>query len=227
MPDFRQALLDSRILIFDGGYGTLLQSRGLPPGVSPELFGLKQPEVIRQAHQDYLDAGAMILTSNTFGASRYKLESQAEAGDLNRRMAALAREAAGDKAFVAGSVGPTGHFVKPLGPLTMPELVDAFKEQIAGLVQGGVDFILAETHFDLAEAKAVVLAAREVCDLPVAVSMTFEDGACLTGSSPDVFAATMDNLGVEVTGTNCSAGPEQMADTVRLLAASSRAAILA
>jgi 5-methyltetrahydrofolate--homocysteine methyltransferase len=227
VPDFRHALLEPRILVFDGGYGTLLQSRGLPPGVSPELFGLERPDVIRQAHEDYLNAGAALLTTNTFGGSRFKLESQADPVDLNRRMAALAREAAGDKAFVAGSVGPAGHFVKPLGPLDMADLVDAFKEQITGLVQGGVDLVLAETHFDLAEVKAVVLAAREVCDLPVAVSMTFEDGACLTGSSPELFAATMDNLGVEVIGTNCSAGPEQMADTVARLAGTTTAALLA
>jgi 5-methyltetrahydrofolate--homocysteine methyltransferase len=215
--DFRNALERPGLLIFDGGYGTLLQSRGLPPGVSPELFGLERPEIIQQVHKDYLDAGAMILTTNTFGGTRFKLGAGVDAADLNRRMAAVAREVAGDKAFVAGSVGPTGHFVKPLGPLTLRELVDAFKEQILGMVQGGVDLILAETHFDIAEAKAVVLAAREVCDLPVAVSMTFEGEACLTGSSPAVFASTMENLGVDVVATNCSAGPEQMVGTVRSL----------
>ena len=130
-------------------------------------------------------------------------------------MTALARQVAGDRAFVAASIGPTGHFVKPLGDLTFRELVDIYKEQIKGCVDGGADLILGETHFDLAEARAVVIAARLVCDLPVAVSMTFEGPASLTGTSPQTFVDTMQNMGVELIGTNCSAGPEQMHDTLR------------
>ncbi|BDQ34417.1 homocysteine S-methyltransferase family protein [Pseudodesulfovibrio portus] len=215
MPDFRSILDDDRIYYFDGGYGTLLQSRGLPAGLSPELWGLKAPEVIRGVHQDYLDAGADILTTNTFGGSRPKLGLDADPYELNKAMTALARQVAGDRAFVAASIGPTGHFVKPLGDLTFRELVDIYKEQIKGCVDGGADLILGETHFDLAEAKAVVVAARLVCDLPVAVSMTFEGPASLTGTSPQTFVDTMQNMGVELIGTNCSAGPEQMHDTLR------------
>ena len=215
MPDFRSILDDDRIYYFDGGYGTLLQSRGLPAGLSPELWGLKAPEVIRAVHQDYLDAGADILTTNTFGGSRPKLGLDADPYELNKVMTGLARQVAGDRAFVAASIGPTGHFVKPLGDLTFRELVDIFKEQIKGCVDGGADLILGETHFDLAEAKAVVVAARLVCDLPVALSMTFEGPASLTGTSPLTFVDTMQNMGVELIGTNCSAGPEQMHDTLR------------
>jgi 5-methyltetrahydrofolate--homocysteine methyltransferase len=215
VPDFRSILDDDRIYYFDGGYGTLLQSRGLPAGLSPELWGLKAPEVIRGVHQDYLDAGADILTTNTFGGSRPKLGLDADPYELNKAMTALARQVAGDRAFVAASIGPTGHFVKPLGDLTFRELVDIYKEQIKGCVDGGADLILGETHFDLAEAKAVVVAARLVCDLPVAVSMTFEGPASLTGTSPQTFVDTMQNMGVELIGTNCSAGPEQMHDTLR------------
>lgn len=215
MPDFRSILDDDRIYYFDGGYGTLLQSRGLPAGLSPELWGLEAPDVIRGVHQDYIDAGANILTTNTFGGSRPKLGADADPYELNKAMTAIARQVAGDNAFVAASIGPTGHFVKPLGDLTFRELVDIFKEQIKGCVDGGADLILGETHFDLAEAKAVVVAARQVCDLPVAMSMTFEGEASLTGTSPLTFVDTMQNMGVELIGTNCSAGPEQMHDTLR------------
>ncbi|AMK09910.1 homocysteine S-methyltransferase family protein [Pseudodesulfovibrio indicus] len=215
MPDFRSILDDDRIYYFDGGYGTLLQGRGLPAGLSPELWGLKAPDVIRSVHREYLEAGADILTTNTFGGSRPKLGLDADPYELNKAMTAIAREVAGDKAFVAASIGPTGHFVKPLGDMTFRELVDIYKEQIRGCVDGGADLILGETHFDLAEAKAVVVAARMVCDLPVAVSMTFEGAASLTGTSPLTFVDTMQNMGVELIGTNCSAGPEQMRDTLR------------
>lgn len=218
MPDFRKALADDRVYIIDGGYGTLLQQRGLPAGMSPEMFGLKSPEVVKGVHDDYIKAGAKVLTTNTFGGSRFKLDKDVDVRELNRKMVALAREAAGDNAYVAASIGPTGHFVEPLGELTFRELVQAFIEQITGCVEGGADLILGETHFDLAEAKAVAIAARQVCDLPVAVSMTFEKGRCLTGTSPLTFVDTMQNLGVDLIATNCSAGPEQILDAVKTMA---------
>ncbi|CCH49750.1 homocysteine S-methyltransferase family protein [Pseudodesulfovibrio piezophilus] len=215
MPDFRSILRDDKVYFFDGGYGTLLQGRGLPAGLSPELWGLEAPDIIRSVHQDYLDAGADVLTTNTFGGSRPKLGSAVDPYKLNRTMTEIARQVAGEKAFVAASIGPTGHFVEPLGDLTFREMVEIFKEQIKGCVDGGADLILGETHFDLAEAKAVVVAARLVCDLPVALSMTFEGTASLTGTSPLTFVDTMQNMGVELIGTNCSAGPEQMQETLR------------
>ncbi|WP_027720742.1 homocysteine S-methyltransferase family protein [Maridesulfovibrio zosterae] len=216
MPDFRKALGDGRVYFFDGGYGTFLQSRGLPAGMSPEVFGLERPDVIKSVHQDYVDAGANVLTTNTFGGSRPKLGADVDVIALNREMALLARSIAGDTVFVGGSVGPTGHFVQPLGEMTFKEMVEIYKEQIQGLVEGGVDLILGETHFDLAEARAVVIAAREVCDLPVAISMTFESpSACLTGTSPLTFVDAMQNMGVELMGTNCSAGPEQIFEVLK------------
>jgi len=211
----RRALSSGDILIFDGATGTLLQQRGLPPGQSPELFGLDNPEAVKTSHQDYIRAGAHAVTSNTFGGSRFKLPPGTDVTAVNRRMAEIAREAAGDTALVAGSIGPTGKFVQPMGALTLREMVDAFAEQVRGLVQGGADLLIAETHFDLAEAKAMVLACHEVCDLPVAVSMTFEGAASLTGTPPLVFADTMRNLGVDLIGVNCGLGPAGMMDVVR------------
>jgi len=218
VSDFRQALADDGILIFDGAMGTLLQGRGLAPGESPELFGLAHPEAIVATQREYVDAGSRVITANTFGGTRFKLPADTDVVGLNREMARLARQAAGPGGFVAGSVGPTGQFVAPLGKVSLRELVAAFAEQIKGLAAGGCDLIVGETHFDLAEAKALVLAAREVCDLPVAVCMTFEGLTSLTGSSPEVFVDAMENLGVELVGVNCGQGPDDMAAVVRVFA---------
>ncbi len=197
--------------------GTLLQARGLKSGQSPEMFGLANPEAVESVHRDYVAAGSRVVTTNTFGGTAFKLGFGQDPVGVSRAMAACARRAAGEHAFVAGSVGPTGHFVKPMGDVGFRELVAAFAAQVRGLAEGGADLILVETQFDLAEARAAVIAARETCDLPVAVSMTFDKGACLTGTAPLTFIDTMQNMGVELLGTNCSAGPEQMLDVVRAM----------
>ncbi|MCC8194366.1 MAG: homocysteine S-methyltransferase family protein [Deltaproteobacteria bacterium] len=228
MSEFLSVLLSGKRLFFDGGLGTMLQARGLPAGVSPEAFCLESPGTLRAIHREYAEAGADILTTNTFGGTRYKLPAGLDAAAFNSRMAEIAREAAdsaasdlGRRVFVAGSIGPSGTFVPPLGEISFNDLVSAFREQIRGLVAGGADFLLAETQFDIAEVKAIVVAARKECALPVGVSMTFENGRSLTGSSPEVFAATAANMGVDFIGTNCSAGPGEMAAVAsRLLAVS-------
>jgi len=225
MSDFRSLLTDGRIHFFDGGFGALLQSRGLPPGVAPEAFGFANPEPVAAIHAEYAAAGAEVVTTNTFGGTGFKLGPGADARAMNRRLAATAKRAVAGRAprvFVAGSVGPCGHFVRPLGELSFRELVAAFREQILGLAEGGADLILAETQFDLAEAKAIVIAAREAADqlsreLPVGVTMTFEGPQSLTGTPPLTFIDTMQNLGVDLLGTNCSAGPEKLVDVVRAM----------
>lgn len=216
MQRFRDALNSDEILVFDGAMGTLLQARGLPPGQTPEAFGAERPEILEDFTRQYLAAGARVVTTNTFGASRYKLAPGLPVREFNRNMARISRQAVGDAAFVAGSVGPTGHFAAPLGEVSLKELTDAFREQIEGLAEGGVDLIVAETHFDLAEARAVVLAAREAAPgLPLAVSMTFESATSLTGTPPDVFFETMANMGVDMVGVNCGTGPAEMQAVVR------------
>ncbi len=229
MSDFRSALRSSMLLYFDGAMGTLLQGQGLPSGMSPEAFCFANPDVLQNIHRRYVTAGVNVLTTNTFGGTRCKLPDHIPVLDFNREMARAARAAAdqaGGKIFVAGSVGPTGLFLKPLGDLEFEELVSIFREQIQGLVEGGVDLILAETHFDLAEARAVVLAAREVSSLPIGVSMTFEEGVSLTGTEPTVFSHTMQNMGVDLLATNCSAGPEQMVEVAAELIASGEIPVL-
>ncbi len=217
---FRQALNLGRPLLLDGAMGTMLQASGLPVGMSPEQYCMESPQVLRGIHKAYLDAGADLLTTCTFGGNPFKLPKNLDVFAFNRRMAEVAREAARDAGrpvFVAGNVGPSGQFAKPLGPVEPRDLIAAFAAQIRGLVAGGADLIFVETQFDLAEARAAVVAARQECDLPVMVSMTFEQGVSLTGSSPAIFAETMQNLGVDVVGTKCSLGPDKMLPVQREL----------
>ncbi|MDR3319483.1 MAG: homocysteine S-methyltransferase family protein [Desulfovibrio sp.] len=210
---FSQALLSGRPLLLDGAMGTMLQHSGMPTGVSPEIYCLDNPDLLRTIHKAYLNAGIDIITSCTFGGNTYKLPKNADVFAVNRALVAIARQAGretGKPFFVAGNIGPTGQFIKPLGEITPDECIEAFALQISGLAAGGADLIFIETQYDLAEARAAVVAARRECDLPIMVSMTFEQGLSLTGSTPAIFAETMQNMGVDVVGTNCSAGPEQM-----------------
>lgn len=209
--------------------GTMLQARGLTPGQNPETFCLERPDVLKGIHCEYARAGATVLTTNTFGGTRFKLPKGIEPVAFNRRMARIAREAAeesGAGVFVAGDVGPSGHFLRPLGELDFADLVHGYREQIRGLIQGGVDFILAETQFDIAEARAIVIAARSEGDLPVAVSMTYEAGRTLTGSGVSVCVSTLANMGVALIGMNCSAGPVEMREAASLLLATCPAPVL-
>ena len=230
MSEFRRALTAGKFFVLDGATGTMLQAAGMPAGVAPERFCLERPEVLKDIHAAYVRAGADVIITATFGGSRFKLPGDIEALRFNRAMAELAVSAAreaGRRIFVAGNVGPSGLFVKPLGELEPLDLVEAFRAQIRGLVQGGVDCIFIETQFDLAEARAAVVAARMECDLPVLVSMTFERGVSLTGSGPEIFAQTMLNLGVDALGTNCGAGPEQLRPVAEALLACARIPVLA
>lgn len=215
------------MLFVDGATGTMLQALGMPAGINPARFCLERPDVVRGVHTAYAEAGADILLTATFGGSAFKLPPDIEPVAFNAAMARHARAVAdelsgrlGRPLFVAGDIGPSGHFVSPLGDVEPEALVGAFRAQVRGLVQGGADLLFIETQFDLAEVRAAVAAAHQECDLPVFASMTFEDGVSLTGSSPEIFAATMSNMGVDAVGVNCGAGPEQMLLVAeRLLAA--------
>lgn len=221
MDAFRARLKEAAPLLFDGGLGTQLQERGLPAGEQPEHFCLARPDVLKGIHTDYLRAGADIILTATFGGTSYKLPQDIRDGmgvrAFNRSMAELARAAraeSGRQAFVAGDIGPCGHFASPLGEETPEDMLAAFREQARGLAEGGVDLFVIETQFDLAETRLAVAAIREVSDLPVLTSMTFEHGVSLTGSTPEIFAATMRNMDVDALGVNCGAGPEEMAPVV-------------
>lgn len=221
----KEALKQKKYLIMDGACGTMLQAHGMTPNDSPADFCLARQDVLRKVHTAYAVAGADILLTATFGGTRYKLPAHVDVVDFNRTMARAARQAVAEAGqnrplFVAGDIGPTGHFVQPLGDVSPADMVSALREQVRGLVEGGVDLILIETQFDLAEVRAAVAAVRMESDVPLFVSMTFEQGLTLTGTSPEIFAATMQNMGVDAIGVNCGAGPEQMLGVVQSLAAS-------
>jgi 5-methyltetrahydrofolate--homocysteine methyltransferase len=218
MPDFKILdLLRDRILVLDGAMGTFLQSH-VRPGACMELINLEEPELASRAHCQYLAAGADILSTNTFGASAINLRSFGlgpRTREINVRAAQLARAAAGGKALVAGTIGPTGKLVDPLGPLSFEEAYEAFRVQAEALAEGGADCILLETFSDLREIKAALLAACEHTRLPVLASMTFEkDFLTFTGTDPETAATVLEASGADAIGVNCSTGPEPMLEVL-------------
>ena len=214
--------LGSRLVFFDGAMGTQLQAKGLPPGYAPELWNLERPETIRAVHAAYLEAGAQVLKSNTFGANPIKCrELGVSAAQLVAAGVALAREAAaqsGKQAAVALDMGPTGKLLAPMGDLPFEEAVAAFGEMVEAGAAAGADCVLIETMSDLYEVKAAVLAAKERASLPVYVTMTFDEtGKLLTGGSLEAAVAVLEGLGVDALGLNCGLGPKQMLGLTRRL----------
>jgi homocysteine S-methyltransferase len=217
--DFLSRLSKSPILC-DGAMGTLLYANGVFINRSYDELNLSQPDMIRSVHQDYLQAGAEIIETNTFGANSYRLARHSIADkvrDINRAGAHLAREAA--KSFdvwVAGSVGPLGIRIEPLGKTSFAEARTAFREQIAALAEGGVDLLILETFGYLEELHQAMLAARDVNPkLPIVASVTVdEESNCLDGSDPETFAAKLTDWGADVIGCNCSIGPVAMLDAI-------------
>lgn len=209
MNSFLEAIAQ-RILVLDGAMGTLLQERGLPAGGCPELMNRTAPEVVAGIHREYAEAGADIIVTNTFGGNRPKLSHYGLEGavaELNRRGVELARSAVGASGFVAGSVGPTGRFLEPVGDAGFQEMVDVFAEQIRALAEAGADLITFETFLDIRELRAGIIACRDVCTLPVIAQLTFDDGGrTVLGTPPEAAAVTLDALGVDIIGTNCGLG---------------------
>jgi len=204
-------------ILLDGGMGTLLQDRGLVDGAAGELWNVDRPDEVRACHEDYARAGARILTTNTFGGTRPRLEMHGlgdRVHELSRAGARLAREVA-DRydALVAGDVGPTGELLEPLGVLTPDAAQQLFEEQLHGLAEGGIDLVLVETMSDLAEVRAAVAAAHQVVpDLPVAVTLSFDTNLrTMMGVRPGDAVTALAADGVDAIGANCGRGPEEMA----------------
>jgi methionine synthase / methylenetetrahydrofolate reductase(NADPH) len=228
MPDNILARLKQSPVLCDGAMGTLLYSKGIFINRCYDELNLSQPDLIRSVHHDYLQAGAEIIETNTFGANSFRLARHSLAdkvGDMNRLGARLARDAA--KSFdvwVAGSVGPLGTRIEPLGKTSFAEARQAFRDQIAALAEGGVDLLMFETFGYLEELHQALLAAKDVAGgLPLVAHVTIdEDGNCLDGSDPETFAPRLEEWGADVIGCNCSVGPVAMLDAMeRVRAATS------
>jgi len=202
------------VLLFDGGMGTELYNHGLFINHCFEAVNIQNPGLVLQIHNDYVKAGVDVLQTNTFGANRFKLSKHHLEEDLfkiNVEGVRLARQAADGQCYVAASVGPLGVQIEPLGPLSYDEARDAFKEQISALLAGEPDIIVIETFMYPDELYQAVSAARELCDLPIVALMTIdEDLTSLTGASPDIMIAELEESGADIIGINGTCGPQPM-----------------
>lgn len=217
-------------LFFDGGTGSILQEKGLQPGELPETWNLLHPDRILDLHRGYLEAGADIYNTNTFGANRLKFpENLDEIVASAVKLAKEARTQAGrdEDAYVALDIGPTGKLLAPMGDLSFDDAVDIFGEVVRIGAREGADLVLIETMNDSYEAKAAVLAAKENCDLPVFITCVFDgSGKMLTGGTPESMVAMLEGLGVDALGVNCSLGPAQMIPIVERLVKAAHVPVL-
>ena len=215
--------LEKRVLVGDGATGTMLYNRGVPFSASFEELNLTRPEMVQRLHRDYLEAGAEILETNTFGGNRFRLLAhglEKKVWDINCAGARLAREVAGDRAWVAGSVGPLGKPIEPVGKITLEEGREAFREQMEALAEGGVDFFILETFTDLREITQAMLAAREFDEIPVIAQMTFtEELKTLMGDKPAEVVRQLKELGARIVGANCSVGPQGIYEVMEIISA--------
>ena len=209
-------------LLFDGAMGTMLQQAGLQTGKCPEAYCLDRGEEVTAIHRQYIESGANCIETNTFGANRIKLSHYGLSSAVKQICFAAvraARAAAKPNTIIAGSVGPTGRLLAPLGDLSFEDAYEAFKEQISALAEAGVNYILIETIIDIQEMRAALLAAKAVTNLPVICQLTFEkDGRTVTGTDPQTAAVILDSLGADIIGANCSLGPSQLVSVIKAMA---------
>jgi homocysteine S-methyltransferase len=230
--DFRARLRSSAVLC-DGAMGTLLYGKGIFINRSYDELNLSQPELIRAIHHEYLQAGAEVIETNTFGANSFRLGRHGLADQvaaINNSGAKLAKEAAKSfDAWVAGSVGPLGVRIEPLGKTSFEEARTAFREQIAALLEGGVDLLILETFGYVEELHQAYQAARELApDIPIIVQVTVDEEAnCLDGSTPEIFAPRIEQWGADVIGCNCSVGPVAMLEAIERVRAATTVPIAA
>lgn len=211
---FRQRA-ESEIILLDGGLGVLLQEKGLGIGQAPEELNLTRPEIVEKAHRSFIEAGSSVILTNTFGASRIKLGEHGlgdQTAEINARAVHIARKAAGsDDIWIAGSIGPCGKYLKPVGTLDFKPTHQTFAEQVRCLAGAGVDLLIIETMSDIREAKAAMMAARENFSGPIIAQMTFADGRnTVTGTDPLTALTVFESLDADAFGINCSTGPEEI-----------------
>ena len=224
------ALCQSRPLLLDGATGSNLMKRGMPRGICTELWIDAHPEALLALQREYVAAGSDIIYAPTFSANRYTLEREGLADqveELNRRLVALSRQAAGGKALVAGDMTTTGVPLEPNGPMEYNRLHEIYREQAAALAEGGADLIVIETMLGIDETAVALEAVREVCDLPVLCSLTVQsDGSAYFGGNCVDAVEELQELGASAAGVNCSCGPEQLVSLVRNMKAVARIPLL-
>ena len=213
-------LLENNFIYLDGAMGTMLQETGIDSGAAPGIIGIEHGEAVSAIHKMYVDAGADIIYANTFGANKFKLKDCGYNLEevINADVGNARKAAEGTDVLVALDLGPTGKLIEPSGSMTFEEAYDTFKEIVLAGIKAGADLIVIETMSDLYETKAAVLAAKENSDLPVLCTMTFEENArTFTGVPPSAMALTLEGLGVDGIGINCSLGPKEMFPVVEEL----------
>src|SRR5499426_465713 len=222
MKSFLEAIED-RVLVCDGAMGTMLYAKGVFINKSFDALNVTQPVLVAEVHQEYVRAGADIIETNTFGANRIKLGSFGLADRLhaiNEQAARIARHAAREQAYVAGSIGPLGIRIEPWGKTGVDEAREYFREQAQALLDGGVDLFILETFRDLNEIGAAIDAVRSISDLPIVAQMTTEeDGNTLDGTPPEQFAPELEKRGATIIGVNCAVGPAPMLETIERMEA--------
>ncbi|MCH8223374.1 MAG: homocysteine S-methyltransferase family protein, partial [Chloroflexi bacterium] len=215
-------LLRGDVLISDGGSGTYLQVNGLEPGGCPELMNVERPEIIRQMAADFFAAGSNMVLTNSFGGNRFGLDRYGfgdRVKEFNKAAAEIALSASPDDGYVAGSMGPTGVFMQPLGDVTEDEMYDVLKEQAMALADGGADAILIETMISSDEAVVGIRAVKENTGLPVMATMTFDKGPrgyfTMMGDTPEDAMKKLLDAGADIIGTNCGNGADVMLELIK------------
>lgn len=216
------ALCKKQIVYLDGATGSNLMKRGMPAGVCPEKWILENREIMIGLQREYVEAGTNILYAPTFTANRIKLAEYGLDKDIrriNHELVQISKEAAAGRALVAGDITMTGEQLAPMGTMEFEDLIDVYKEQMSYQIEAGVDLFVVETMMSLQESRAALIAAKEICDLPVMVTMTFEaDGRSLYGTDAKSAAIVLASLGADAVGANCSTGPEQMCEVMKDMA---------
>jgi homocysteine S-methyltransferase len=222
MMGLKERLGQNEVIVFDGGTGTYLYAKGIYVNTCFDELNLTNPDIVAEVHREYVAAGADVIETNTFGANRFKLAPhglEQKVYDINLRGARIAKEVAGDHALVAGSVGPLGVQIEPLGKLSFDEAAEAFREQIKGLLDGGVDLIILETFSLVAELQQAIRALRGLnAAIPLIAQVTInDDGHLLSGATLESFVRAVAPSGVDAIGLNCSVGPKAMLDALETL----------
>ena len=226
-----ESLAAQGVILLDGATGSNLRKAGMPVGICTELWALEHPEVIQKLQRAYVEAGSQIIYAPTFSANRFSLSRhglQDRLIELNTKLIALSKEAAGSKAYVAGDMTTTGKMLEPRGEISYQELYDVYKEQLKVLQDAGADLIVAETMLAVDETIVLLDAASAVCDLPIMCSLTLEaDGSALYGGSAVEMVETLQEFGASAVGLNCSVGPDQLEAVIGSMKAVAKVPVIA